>query len=408
MRARSWSLMIALGLLICAGTAAVASPLMQYGYFASRYERTFNEPGLAEDGATVYNDAPGEWSHPSFNLMFQQQINDKVKAYLNLNGSGAGTIDVRNLWGEYAFSPLFRVRVGKIYRTFGLYNEILDAVPTYLGIEPPELFDGDHLLISRTTQLMIYGTHDVGAGSMRYTFSTDNGEGDPVLDVYPVGMDLRYVTADDRMTLGSSFYSSNGGLTPDRGPGEGSPKGGILPWMAEDDFKVFGGYAQVRQSAVVLQFEYWVSPHSGLRDPAGVVEVVSNAGVSQPQLERFLLDTERATDETNVRVPVDFDVKTWYLRGGYSIESSVGEFVPYGQWDWYSNPETIAEKDWGGDNEAGVSDDGKFNKATLGIIYRPVPQVALKLDGSTHYYKFNGEDEKYSEIRFDISYVFGL
>jgi hypothetical protein len=33
------------------------------------------------------------------------------------------------------------LRPGKIYRQFGLCDEILDAVPAYYGIEPPELFD---------------------------------------------------------------------------------------------------------------------------------------------------------------------------------------------------------------------------------------------------------------------------
>lgn len=408
MRAHSWLFVVALGLLVCATAAATASPLKQYGYFSSRYERTFNEPALDDLGATIYEDAPGEWTHPSLNLMFQQQVNDKVKAYLNINGSGAGTLDVRNMWGEYAFSRALAVRVGKIYRTLGLYNEILDAVPMYIGIEAPELFDADHLMVSRTTQFMVYGSHEVGAGAVRYTGSLDNGEGDPVLDVYPLCFDLRYITANDALTLGSSLYSSNGALTPDKAPGDGSPKGGILPWMAEDDFKVYGGYAQVNYRSVILQFEYWQSPHEALRDPDLVVDVVTNASVSTSQTERFLVDPTRAAEADNVRVPVSFDVKTWYLRGGYSFETKAGEFVPYGQWDWYSNPETIAAKTWGGDNEAGVADDGIFNKATLGLIFRPVPQVALKLDGSTHYYKFNGKDEKYSEIRFDVSYVFGL
>ena len=41
------------------------------------------------------------------------------------------------------FSDHFKLRTGKIYRPFGQFNELLDAVPTYLGMEPPELFDKD-------------------------------------------------------------------------------------------------------------------------------------------------------------------------------------------------------------------------------------------------------------------------
>ena len=58
------------------------------------------------------------------------------------------------------------------------------------------------------------------------------------------------------------------------------------------------------------------------------------------------------------------------------------ECVPYLQWDWYS-------KTFGGDNEAGVADDGEFNKAALGIVYRPVTLgsksgVAKKVNFEVH------------------------
>jgi hypothetical protein len=86
----------------------------------------------------------------------------------------------------------------------------------------------------------------------------------------------------------------------------------------------------------------------------------------------------------------------------------VGEIGPYLQWDWYSNPETIASKTFGGDNEAGVADDGVFNKGTLGMLYRPIPRVAVKLDGSVHHYTFMGQRVNYPELRFDVSYTFGL
>ena len=358
MRVRSWTFLVVIALLAGMVADVTAAPLRQYGYFSSRYERTFSEPGLDGGGNTVYLDAPGAWSHPSLNLMFQQQVNDNVKAFLNINGSGAGTLDVRNMWGEYSFNSAFNLRVGKIYRTLGLYNEILDAVPMYIGIEAPELFDADHLMVSRTTQLMAYGSRELGDGSLRYTLSMDNGEGEPVLDVYPLCLDLRYSTGNDQLTFGTSLYSSNGALTPDKSPGEGSPKGGILPWMAEDNFKVFGGYTQLNAKSWIVQFEYWQSPHDAVRDASLVVDVVNSAGVNEAQLDRFLLDVTRAPDDTNVRVPVKFDVKTWYLRSGYSFTSNAGEWVPYMQWDWYSNPETIASKTWGGDNEAGVDDDG--------------------------------------------------
>jgi hypothetical protein len=255
---------------------------------------------------------------------------------------------------------------------------------------------------------MFHGSYDIDAGAFNYSASTDNGEGDPVKDVYPLGFDLHFNSFSDAVTIGTSIYSANGRLTPDKGVGEGSPRGGILPWMADDNFQVFGGYVQIKHSSVIFQAAYWQSPHDGMRDPGSVVAVVENAGVSERQLERFLIDPAGPVAESNVRIPAKYDVRTSYVRTGYSFDVSFGELVPYGQWDWYSNPETIASKTWGGDNEAGAADDGKFHKATLGVVFRPIQQVAVKLDGSSHIYKFNGETVSYPEIRFDVSYVFGL
>ena len=44
----------------------------------------------------------------------------------------------------------------------------------------------------------------------------------------------------------------------------------------------------------------------------------------------------------------------------------------------------------------------------MGVLFRPIPQVAVKLDGSAHFYKFHGDQVSYPEIRFDVSYTFGF
>jgi hypothetical protein len=377
-----------------------------YGYFSVRFEKVFSEPSRV-DGVTVREDGPAEWSLPFFHLMLQHRLSESFKIFVNLNGGGGGTVDVRNMWGEYSVSDPLNIRMGKIYRKFGLYNEILDAVPTYIGIEPPELFDGDHLILSRTTNLMAHGRFMFGTGNLNYSVTNDNGEGDPVKGTIPIGFDLNYKFRGDDFTIGTSGYTSNGPTRSDVVVGQGPPNGGVLPWMAEDEFNVFGAYFEGKIGSLTLQTEYWQSPHDALRDPAQVVVVVENADLNARQRVRFLEDPNGPVTEDNVNTVADYEVKTWYLRSGYSIETEGGEFVPYFQWDWYSNPETIADKQYGGDNEAGVADDGKFSKATVGLVYRPIPEVAVKIDASSHLFRFNGEDVGYPEIRFDISYVFG-
>jgi len=377
-----------------------------YGYFSTRFEKTFAEPGV-ENGRIVKEDAPAEFIHPFFNVLMQHQITDRFKAFVNINGAGGQTIDLRNFWGEYAASALFNFRLGKIYRKFGLYNEILDAVPAYFGIEPPELFDSDHLMISRTTAFMFYGSLNTRIGSFNYSLSTDNGEGGAAKDVIPIGYDLNYKFGGGDYTLGISGYTSGGKTSSDIDLGSGSPKSGVLPWMAADEFTIFGGYVEGKIGALTLQAEYWTSPHTVARDPALVVSMIDGAKPNAHQLSRFLLNPAAAAAEANVRINDNYDVNTWYVRAGYSAETGIGEIAPYLQWDYYSNPETIAKKKFGGDNEAGVADDGVFTKSTIGVVFRPIPQVAAKLDQSFHFYKLNGEDVNYWEIRLDVSLLFG-
>lgn len=379
-----------------------------YGYFATRLEKNWAVPGL-EGAQIVKADEPAEWTNPFFNVMLQHQTSAKFKVFVNLNGAQTGTIEVRNLWGEYSAANFFNIRLGKLYRKFGLYNEILDAVPTYYGIEPPELFDADHLIVSRTSTMMVYGGFGIGAATLNYSFSTDNGEGrdDTFEENVPLGWDLNCKFGGGDYTLGLSGYTTAGKSHPDVALGSGSPKSGILPWMAGDRFSVLGGYAEGKIKNVTLQFESWSSSHDAERDPALVVRMINGADPNAAQLARFLIDPNGAIAEANVRRKGDYEVKTWYLRAGYAAETGIGEIGPYVQWDYYSNPETISSKSFGGDDEAGATDTGKFNKATVGLVFRPKPEVAVKIDYSSHIQKFKAGDQSFPEVRLDVSYIFG-
>jgi hypothetical protein len=300
-----------------------------------------------------------------------------------------------------------------MYRKFGLYNERLDQIPTFIGIEAPEMLDSDHLFLTRTTSLMIHGKFQNAKRIISYGLMTENAEGGPRQNVVPLGWDARYKSMLNSFIIGASGYSSS--VTNERTVstvqlGEGPPQGGILPWMAGDRFTIAGVFFEKQFGNILLQSEYYNASHKAVRDADAVLQIIQNADINSSQRARFLGDNSSKANEIltaeDVQTNTQYNVHTWYVRLGYNIKSNIGQFVPYLFLDWMSHPEAIQSKKFGGDDEAGLADDGKFWKPSLGVAYRPIPNVAIKLDGSYHVQQFNGKQVSYPELRLDFSFAF--
>ncbi len=382
-----------------------------YGFIEGYFEKVSQTPtGVAADGSTIFEENPHEFDVSNLNVMVQGTLEHDFRYFVNLAAPGSGSpssdaaIALRNAWVEapLAGSQLV-LRIGKTYRRFGIYNEILDAAPTFIGIEAPELFDNDHLLLTRTTNLMLHGQFVGGEHTFGYALMTGNDE--RADDAIPVGADIFYDWAES-VRIGSSFYWTGGAAEPTRAVGEGSPRGGVINWMAEDEYTVIGAYLALQLDEFVFEGAYWHALHDAKRDPEAVLQLLG-ADLNPRQRTRFGLDGESPT-AGGVPVDVQYTVQTFYARLGYAIDTDVGEWVPYAQFDVYRNPETISAKAFGGDAEAGLSDDGQFIKATAGLVYRPLPAIALKIDGSTHIQQFNGETVQYPEIRAALSYYWQM
>jgi hypothetical protein len=381
-----------------------------YGFIDTRLEKQAKSPaGVDAGGNTVYERSPYEFSIPNLHVMVQGALYEKYKFFLNLAGPGAGDnttdvpVAVRNAWMEApVLGRYLLVRAGKTYRRFGLYNEILDAVPTFIGIEPPEIFDNDHLMLTRTTNLMLHGSTDVKSAVLNYSLTTGNDERLP--KSVPIGGDVN-VELPYGVKLGTSFYFSGGPAGPSRAVGEGSPRGGVVNWMSEDTYRVLGAYAQLKRAGFILQAEYWRAHHNARRDGDALATLFESGSLNPAQTARLFANG----DPTSPNTKAVYDVQTFYFRGGYEIPfGTLSSLTPYVQMDYYENPEVVNKKSLGGDAEAGATDDGKFQKYTAGLVFRPVPQVALKADGSAHVFKFNGTTEWYPEIRSSFSYLWEL
>ena len=192
--------------------------------------------------------------------------------------------------------------------------------------------------------------------------------------------------------------------------------------MASDKYTVFGGYVKTQWSAFTVKAAYWTADHKAVRDPEQVAELVY-ADLNDRQTQRFGLATydplTAADDYSMINTTANYTISTYYLRLGYTIPGGTikgvnWEITPFVFWDYYENPETVGSKGFGGDNEAGVSDDGKFTKPTIGVAVKPLANVTFKIDASSHLYKWTDPDNvsagsqnvHYEEVRFDLSYFF--
>lgn len=384
-----------------------------YGYINTNGEQQFKFPYRSSDGITVKENDPFEWIPvKAFHLYGSAYLAENIDVLFNLAYADE-KIEVRNAWGNFKINRAFQVRIGKMYRKFGLYNERLDQIPTFTGIEPPELFDTDHLFITRTTNVMVHGNWSVRNLNLQYALTSENGEGGADHRVIPIGWDLRARSNSQAFVIGTSGFKSSinkNSTTSTVAFGEGSPKGGVLPWMDGDNFFLTGLFAEKQFGNLNIQFEYWISKHDAIRNAENVLVMVKEADINPEQRKRFLGDNADKADDmltaADVVVPVKYNVQTYYVRLAYDINSTVGQFVPYLFLDWMSHPEVINNKTYGGDKESGLADDGKFYKTSAGLVYRPIPVVAIKLDGSIHSQKFNGKMESYPEVRLDFSWAF--
>ncbi|MCH2533899.1 MAG: hypothetical protein MK008_05610 [Bdellovibrionales bacterium] len=372
-----------------------------YGYLDGYFESV--EDQTSANGAVDENSS--EFNVPNLSLVINSNINNDYRAYMNLTGQGAGNISVRNAWVEKSLAgDYLKFRIGKLYRPFGIYNEILDAVPTYIGIEAPELFDTDHLMLTRTTNLMLWGQKNLGVWSLRYVLKTGNDERES--SQVPYGIDLQY-NIGSNWKFGFSYYDTNGKAKPINDKADSPSEGGVHAWMSEDEYNVMGPYFQYKGSKWTVQAATYQADHNATRDDSG------NVGESKADLicqsttsaNQRIKDRFGCVGNDAQNTNADYKIDTYYLRVGYNFDlESGGQITPYAQYDYYKNPEMVYDKSLGGDKEAGVSDDGDFVKWTVGTVYRPNYTVTFKLDYSQHMQDVVNESKDYGEIRFSYSY----
>ncbi|MDP7039535.1 MAG: hypothetical protein QGI45_10290 [Myxococcota bacterium] len=378
-----------------------------YGVIESNLYKTNGSPaGISDAGDTTYSSDPHQFGLPHAHLMLQTSKGDLFNGFLNLNIDDSETIAVKNAWFEIGLSgEMLKLRLGKFYRPFGLFNEVRDSVTSRLSIELPEYLDSHHPIISPTTNVMLHGRINTSGHVLRYAMTTGNDL--RAGSQSPFGLDM-YYAYNNFLRIGGSYYTSSGNaVAPNDTIGE-LKESPVQNWMEKDKFNAYGAYMRLKHIGFLLEVEYWGSDHKGQRDVEQIQSLESLAYLNPTQLQRFGLDGIPTTTNDNIPLKANYKVTSYLMRLAYTWETEFGLVTPYITYDRYKNPETIAEIEYGGDSKSGRSEDGGFEKFSFGMILKPIPAIAVKAGYCNNRVKFNNQSVLFSSYILSAAYFWEL
>jgi hypothetical protein len=160
---------------------AVGETLRINGYSSLEYERMLETVGRG--------DPNGSFDADLFDLVLNFQLHDDLRVAADLTWEHGpqtendfGNVGVEYAWFEYSFADWARVRGGKMFTPFGIYNEIHTAKPAFLSVKEPFSTDktdkfgaGRRLFPRWGTGLALLGNGPSPLGDWDYVVSVTNG-----------------------------------------------------------------------------------------------------------------------------------------------------------------------------------------------------------------------------------------
>ena len=108
------------------------------GYFSFEYE------DQVDGDETSQADKYGSFDSDIFNLVFNVQATDRLRLASDLTWehgpqteTGKGNVGTEYAFAEYTFEPYLKVRTGKMFTPFGIYNELHTAKNTTIIMKEP-------------------------------------------------------------------------------------------------------------------------------------------------------------------------------------------------------------------------------------------------------------------------------
>jgi hypothetical protein len=131
---RAAALVAVLAAALPAGGSELGDRVTLNGYTNFEFERQLGSQG--------FGDPSGSFDADQFDLVFNIQVTDRVRVASDLSWEhGTATEDGRGNQAleygfvEYTVSDLLKVRLGKMFTPFGVYNEIHTAKPAFLSVK---------------------------------------------------------------------------------------------------------------------------------------------------------------------------------------------------------------------------------------------------------------------------------
>ncbi len=155
------------------------------GYTSFEFEKQLEKKGQGN------GDPNGSFDADGFDLVLNIHASERVRAALDLAlEHGVATEDARGNvameygFVEYTFSDMFKLRLGKMFTPFGVFNEIHTAKPAFLSVkEAPSLNKNDRIVAGGFrfyprwgTGIALHGDGVIGKKNFGYDLLVANGE----------------------------------------------------------------------------------------------------------------------------------------------------------------------------------------------------------------------------------------
>jgi len=267
--------------ILVATVAASATPLRaQYtskltinGYSGFEFEKQIEEEGNG--------DPNGSFDADLFDLVLNFQVTDAIRVSTDLtweHGTATeedfGNVAVEYAFVEYAFSDLMKVRVGKMFIPFGIYNEIHTAKPAFLSVKEPASTNKAERIVDDAFRfyprwgagIAVHGDGLIGERGFSYDLFLSNGDQSETNPFEEDNNGAKAVTGrfrfepSESIEVGTSFYHDK----PDSdGVGSLTSSGFELRYQArawklwaELDF----GWLEPQEGDQLLQVGWYLQP----------------------------------------------------------------------------------------------------------------------------------------------------